>query len=131
MKRRISRPTFQPARSLLLSPSTLRRHTLYVSNYGDDSVTVIDGEKLTATAKVPVGQKPQAVVVDGNTGLVYVANTHGDSVTVINGRTHAVVATLPAGKNPYGLALDPHTGSLYVSNEANPAYTYLDVKKLR
>jgi YVTN family beta-propeller protein len=50
-------------------------HTVYVANYGDNSVSVIDASTLTVTATVPVGRGPRGVAVDPGTHTVYVTIT--------------------------------------------------------
>jgi YVTN family beta-propeller protein len=103
---------------------------IYVANYGDDSVTVIDGKRLAVITTVHVGKQPHELVVDPKSGLVYVANTHGDSVSVIDGHTNTVLTTLPAGRSPYALALDPQTDSLYAANMGEPAFTRIGIRQL-
>ena len=49
-------------------------HTVYVTNFGDDTVSVIDGSTRTVTATVPVGKDPVGVAVDPGTHTVYVTN---------------------------------------------------------
>ena len=60
------------------------RNEVYVANYGDGSVTVIDGHLGTAIGTVAVGKHPQAIAVDPTKGLVYVANTQESTVSVID-----------------------------------------------
>jgi YVTN family beta-propeller protein len=101
---------------------------LYVANYGDNSVSVIDAATERKTATISVGRHPKAIAFDANRNLVYVANTSDGTVTVIDAVNNGVVATLPAGKNPYALAVVPGSSRLYVANEAegNPS-TVVDV----
>lgn len=99
---------------------------VYVVNYADNSVTVVDGRAGQPVATIPVGNHPQAIAVDAPRGLVYVANTHSDSVSVIDARINRVIATLPAGRNPYALAVDSKRGDLYAANFGSPAYTRID-----
>jgi YVTN family beta-propeller protein len=92
---------------------------LFVANYGDNSVSVIDGATGRKTATVRVGRHPKAIAFDANRNLVYVANTSDGTVTVIDAANNSAVATLPAGKNPYALAEVPGSSRLYVANETN------------
>ena len=92
---------------------------LYVANYGDDTVTVIDASAQRKIAVVPVGRHPKAIAFDPIRSLVYVANTGDGTVTVIDAATNGAVATLPAGKNPFALAVVPGSNSLYVANESD------------
>ena len=99
-----------------------RSNTVYVANYADGSVTVLDTATGRATATIPVGEHPQALAVDAQRNLVYVANTFSNTVTIIDGEHRKAVATLPAGKAPYALAVDPGSSRLYVANEAGATH---------
>ena len=48
--------------------------TVYVTNYGDGTVSVIDAATNTVTATIPVGSGPDGVAVDPAAGTVYVTN---------------------------------------------------------
>jgi YVTN family beta-propeller protein len=104
-----------------------KTNTVYVANYGDDSVTVIDGVKRVAVTTVLVGSRPLAIAVDSQNNRIYVANMHGNSVTVIDGSSNKVVATLPAGSNPYAIALDAAGAALFVANLGEPSVTRIDL----
>jgi YVTN family beta-propeller protein len=99
-----------------------RSNIIYVANYADRSVTILDAGTGRATATVPVGEHPQALAVDARRSLVYVANTFSNTVTIIDGERRKAVATLPAGKAPYALAVDPGSSRLYVANEAGDSH---------
>jgi YVTN family beta-propeller protein len=106
-------------------------NTLYVANYGDKTVTVIDAKTGHARATVRVGDHPKSIAFDPNRNLVYVANTGGGSITVIDAASNAVLATLPAGKNPYALAVVPSSSRLYVANETDDqSSTVVDLSKI-
>lgn len=104
-----------------------KRNRVYVANYGDNSVTVIDGEKHSTLATVKVGLGPQAIAVDAKANLIYVANTHGNSVTVIDGDRYTPIETLPSGSNPFAIAVVPGSGRLYVANFGRPSVTAVDL----
>ena len=105
---------------------------LYVANYGDNTVTVIDAGAGRKLATVPVGSHPKAIAFDSSRSLVYVANTRDGTVTVIDASTNGIVATLPAGKNPFALAVVPGSNSLYVANEIdNDPSTVVDLSGVR
>lgn len=94
---------------------------VYVVNYGDETLSVVDGATKKVVATVAVGSHPQAVAVDAQRNRVYVANVHGDSVTEIDGVTNRVVRTRPAGKNPYAIAVSEATGQVFVADlEGDP-----------
>ncbi len=89
---------------------------LYVTNYLDSTVSVID----TATNSVvglpiPVGNEPQTLAVTPDGTKVYVANFGSANVSVIHTATNkdedpaskSVVKTVPVGNFPYGVAITP------------------------
>jgi DNA-binding beta-propeller fold protein YncE len=110
-------------------------HTTYVTS-GSNTVSMIDTSDCnadhpsgcaTAPATVTVGDKPDAVAVDGPARTVYVANAGTGSsgtVSVINAATCnatdsagcGTLATLHVpGGNPGDIAVNAATGTLYVA----------------
>ena len=72
--------------------------TVYVINYSDGTVSVIDAATAAVTATIAVGSHPDAVAADTAARTVYVANyLYGGTVSVINGATRAVTATIAVG----------------------------------
>jgi YVTN family beta-propeller protein len=49
-------------------------NTVYVTNYGSNTMSVIDGTSNTVTATVADCCRPNGVAVDENTGTIYTAN---------------------------------------------------------
>ena len=47
---------------------------VYVANYDDDTVSVIDGKTNSVTSNIKVGTSPSAVSVNPSTNIVYVTN---------------------------------------------------------
>ena len=91
-------------------------HTVYVANYSDNTISVINGGTNTVTATIPVGHGPYFMAVDPGSHTVYVANTNGPSVSVINGGTNTVTATISVGDYPFSVAVDPGSHTVYVTN---------------
>jgi YVTN family beta-propeller protein len=100
---------------------------VYVANYGDDSVKVIDGHLGTAIGKVAVGKHPQAIAVDPTKGLVYVANTQESTVSVIDVLTRRVVKTLNAGEHLYAIAVNTTAHIVHVANLSLVSSTVLGI----
>ena len=59
------------------------RGVLYVGNYGEGSLSIIDAVKRNVFATLLVGQTPKAAVVDPSTGRVYVPSQLDNVVRVI------------------------------------------------
>jgi 40-residue YVTN family beta-propeller repeat len=73
----------------------------YITNYGNNNVSVFDMANNTVTATVPVGIDPNGVAVTPDGTKVYVANGNVGSdfgtVSVIDAATNTVIATVPVG----------------------------------
>jgi DNA-binding beta-propeller fold protein YncE len=114
-------------------------NTVYVTNSGDGTVSVINGATCNGAdasgcrrkvATVRVGAFPAAVVVDPVTNMVFVANqdTHPGTVSVIDGSScqgsrpagcaHQPFTTTAVGGGPSGVDINPVTDTVYVANAA-------------
>ena len=73
---------------------------LYVTNFSDNTVSVIDTATNTVVATVAVGNGPEGVAVTPDGTKVYVANASSANVSVIKTATNTVVKTVPVGSEP-------------------------------
>lgn len=89
---------------------------VYVTDFSDNNVTVINGASNSPVANITVGDGPDAIAVNPSSDTIYVANSWDDNVTVINGRTLTNVTTIAVGSMPDAIAIDPSTGNVYVVN---------------
>ncbi|MCC6394710.1 MAG: beta-propeller fold lactonase family protein [Bryobacterales bacterium] len=101
-------------------------HTLYVSNWASESVSVIDTRTNTVKSVIKVGRNPNDMVL-GKDGRLFVACSNENSVYVVDTkslRPVEVIATAmyrmaPVGSTPNALALDPAGKMLFVANADN------------
>jgi YVTN family beta-propeller protein/autotransporter-associated beta strand protein len=90
---------------------------LYVPQFGDNRVSVVDTPSNTALAPaIVVGTNALTAAVRGDEALVYVTNRGSNNVSVINTATNSVVATITVGTNPNGVAISPDGTLAYVTN---------------
>lgn len=87
----------------------------YITNYGSNSVSVIDTSSDAVVATIPVGTGPYGVAVSSDGSRVYVTNYVGNSVSVIDSGSNTVIATVPIATRPYGLAVSPNGRWVYVA----------------
>jgi YVTN family beta-propeller protein len=106
-----------------VDPST---DTVYVTNNGSNTVSVIDGATKTVTATITVGGAPAGVAVDPSTDTVYVTNNGSNTVSVIDGATNTVTATVNVGSDPEGVGVDPKTNTVYVANARSATVSVID-----
>jgi YVTN family beta-propeller protein len=90
---------------------------LYVTNGGDDTVSVVDADTRSEVATIAVGAHPTGLALSPDDSRLYVANTDGDSISVIDTRARTVVSTVPvdADSKPKTLAISADGGKLYVA----------------
>ena len=72
---------------------------IYVTNYGDSTVSVIDTATNSVVKTISVGSVPYGVAYSSN-GDIYVANYSDNTVSVISTATNSVVKTISVGSGP-------------------------------
>ena len=125
-----------------------RRH-LYVSAWGGRSVTVVDSEKARRVRDMPVGLRPNDLVLAPD-GRLFVACSGDNTVHVIQTRalerpdeeasparripegTREIISTSlypqsPEGSTPTGLAVSPDGHTLFVANSDNNSVMVVDI----
>ena len=91
--------TLLPA-ALVLSSTPTAAETAYVSNEKDNTITVIDGATLQATATVPVGQRPRGIVLSKDMKSLFICASDDDRIEVLDLATLKVTRHLPSGPDP-------------------------------
>ena len=97
----------QPA---AVDPATNR---VYVANFFDNTVSVVDGTRNTVLANLLTGTGPIAVAVNQATDTIYVANYYANSVSIIDGATH-LTTLVAVGQQPNQIAVDARANLVYV-----------------
>lgn len=136
-------PALPPAFAVGTNPVSVAvddaTHTAYVTNPGDDTVSVVDTSVchggMTSgcnqnwlTIPVGKGKGPLNAAINGTTDTVYVADIASNTVSVIDGATcnastHTGCSTVPpvvqVGVSPRTIAIDESTNTIYVDNNNN------------
>lgn len=117
---------------LLLGGAAQAQGLAYVTNQGDDSVSVVDTGSGTVVETLKVGSKPAGVAVAPGGARIYVSNPESRSVSVLErrGARHVVVAEVPAGAGPLGIAVAPD-GRVFVADWYGDTVSVLDPLSLR
>src|SRR5690606_37163145 len=107
--KRTAAPTLGLAVSLaLLFPAPVASaETIYVSNEKDNTITVVDGDKLEVTATIPVGERPRGILLSKDGKSLYVCVSDEDRIAVVDLETNEVRRHLPSGSDPELFALSP------------------------
>jgi YVTN family beta-propeller protein len=100
--------------------------TVYVSNWGTTTVSVVDvsGATPVVTQTVEVGTHPNVMLLNPANNELYVANADSDNISVLDTTTNQVVRTIdlapfpgsPVGASPDGLTISSDGRFLFVAN---------------
>lgn len=113
--------------ALLSQPAAA--YTAYITNEKDNTLSVIDTEKLEVTNTVKIGQRPRGIVLSKDGKWVIVCTSDDNIIQVYDAKTLEFVKTLPSGPDPELLILSPDGKTLYVANEDDNLVTVIDVEK--
>ena len=93
----------------LSSVGTVLAQNAYITNSGDNTVSVIDTTSSTVTATLTVGNSPFGVAVTPDGSTVYVGNRSDNTVSVIDTASNTVTATIPGFSDPiaFGVFIGP------------------------
>jgi len=72
----------------------------FVSNGGDNTVTILDLKALHKIDSVKVGERPDAILYDPFSKRVFTFNARSQDSTVIDAASGKVVGTVPLGGKP-------------------------------
>jgi YVTN family beta-propeller protein len=101
----------------------------FISNGGDNTVTVFDLKTLKKLDSVKVGERPDAILYEPFSKHVFTFNARSHDSTVVDAATGKVVGTIALGGKPEFPASDGK-GKLYVNIEDKGQIAEVDVTKL-
>lgn len=101
----------------------------FISNGGDNTVTVFDLKTLKKLDSIKVGERPDAILYEPFSKRVFTFNARSHDSTAIDAASGKVVGTVPLGGKPEFPATDGK-GKLYVNIEDKSQIAQVDVTKL-
>lgn len=123
---KLARFAFAAAAVLLSAASASASPKIYVGNFGDSTVSVIDSASSKVVATVPVATGPHGMAITADGGTVFVTSDGSSSMSVIDTASDKVVKTVDVGKTPNGLALTPDGKQLLVTINGEDRVAFLD-----
>ena len=81
---------------------------LYVTNYGGNSVSVVNCNDATVTATISVGTQPEGLCFTPDGSKVYVCNSGSNTVSIIDTASKTVVSTVNVGNKPTNVTTIPY-----------------------
>lgn len=99
---------------------------VYVSNWGEATVSVIDTATMTVVATIATGTDPIGIAFNPSSTRAYVANYSNRTVSVIDTASNTVVDNIPMPSGPYGVGID-HSGTrVYVTGYDSSSVYVID-----
>ncbi len=100
---------------------------IFVSNEGDDTVTVIDGESFEIVKTIATGVRPRDMRWhDGKTRLL-IGASGDDRIEVLDVASLEIIGHIEAGEDPEIFAIDPSGQILVAANEDDNEVTVTDL----
>jgi len=87
--------------------------SVVVTNYGDDSVSLLNADTLVVEDTIAVPGEPFAAVVSDDRAYVSTSSASHDAVSVIDTNTRTVIATYPLAFGVSALAISPDGKRVY------------------
>ena len=87
----------------IATPAFAAGPKVYVGNFKDNTVSVIDTTTGTVVATVPVAAGPDGIAITPNGGTVFVSGSNASTMSVIDAATDRIAQTIEVGKGPQGV----------------------------
>ena len=92
-----------------------QNNKIFVPNFNDGNLSVIDGATDKVITSISVGSAPQGACFDTQNGEIFVPNSASDTVTIINGSTNIVVTSTTVTTYPRIAVFDNKNNNIYVT----------------
>lgn len=99
---------------------------IYVTNFANDTVSVLDSESNTLLTTITVGKGPNGISVNENTNKIYVANQIDNTVTIIDGLNDTTTTQVSVGQRPVHVSLNKNTNKIYIANQDSNTVSVID-----
>jgi YVTN family beta-propeller protein len=99
--------------------------TALVTNFGSNSVSVVDAATNRVVSTLPVGAGPRGIAVNSATGRAYVVNSGSNTVSIVNVAAGSSTQ-VAVGAGPWGVAVDAAANRVYVTNSFGNTLSILD-----
>ncbi len=93
----------------------LASNRIYVANYADGTVSVVDGSSNTVVTTIQVGMHPTSLALNAPSNKIYVADQGSNDVMVINGATNIASSISGISTAPTAIATSPLSGQIFVA----------------
>jgi len=107
------------------------KNLILVANYGNNSVSIVDGSTNSVIADIPVGSQPITIAINELNSLAYISCQEDKSIHIIDIEDRSVVNTISLSGEPQGIAVNPNTNHLFVSLHAEDTVEVYDTVSMQ
>ncbi|HOC67241.1 MAG TPA: c-type cytochrome [Candidatus Hydrogenedentes bacterium] len=101
--------------------------TLYVSEYGSNTVAVFDGASKTVARRIELPLAPEGLALSPDGKTLYIAGASSDgALLVADVATGAVTARVPTGHTPVAVVVSPAGDRVFVANRFDNTVAVVD-----
>lgn len=90
--------------------------TVYVTDFSDNEVFVLNAETNTQIATLSTNKTPIRTTRSPNQEFVYITNLNSNNVTVVSTSDNTIIGTVGVGKGPQNVVFSPDSAMAYVYN---------------
>lgn len=101
---------------------------VYVTNGGDNTVSVVDAVAMKAVTTIATGAFPHGIRLSPDGRQAYVANLKGGTVSVIDTASRQAVASIPVGRGPAQVGFTDDGRLAFVSLSQEDRVAVIDPK---
>ena len=88
----------------------------YITNQGENTVSVIDLNKLTIQKKISVGKSPLGIAIIKNKAIAVVGNIDSQSLSIIDLKKNQVQKTVALKTAPLGMVVHPSEDKILITS---------------
>ena len=115
--------------ALMVPTPAALAYTAFVTNEKDNTVSVIDTDKLEVIKTFKVGHRPRGIVLSKDAKWLIICASDDNIIQVYDTKTYKFIKSLPSGPDPELQILHPSGNPLYVANEDDNLVTVVDIKQ--
>ena len=105
--------------ALMLPTPVALAYTAFVTNEKDNTVSVIDTDKLEVIKTFKVGNRRRGIILSKDGKWLIICASDDNIIQVYDTKTFKFIKSLPSGPDPELLILHPSGNPLYVANEGD------------
>jgi len=102
---------------------------VYVGNFKDNTVSVIDTATAKVVSTIPVSAGPHGMALSADGRWLFVSGDGSSTVSVIDTSTDRVANTIEVGKSPHGVTRVPGNDLLLVAVNGEDKIAFVDSRK--